>query len=101
MNINPVESNQINQFINYSINQSIDQSINRSINPLSWNTDFSIHENLNLDSNVSEVSDSHQTQHFSLMISTDEGRTILMNASRHNAPISFVVISILIQMSVK
>jgi hypothetical protein len=46
----------------------------------------SIRDQLNPDSNVSEVSDSHRIKHLSPMTSMDEGITISMNTSRYNAP---------------
>jgi hypothetical protein len=64
---------------------SIDAGIIISINPLFCNAYFSIRDNLDPDSNVSEVSDSQKRKHFSSMTSTEAGITILSNFVPQNA----------------
>jgi hypothetical protein len=52
---------------------STDPGIIISINPVSWNAQFAIRDNLDPDSNVSEVSDTYRRKQPSPKISTDEG----------------------------
>jgi hypothetical protein len=47
-----------------------------SINPVPANAHFSIRDNIDPDSNVTEESDMHQEKHPSPTTSTDEGRMI-------------------------
>jgi hypothetical protein len=61
------------------------------------NANFSIRDNFNPDSKVTELSDLHSEKHESPNTSTNAGRMISIKSVRLNDLIQFVTISILIQ----
>jgi hypothetical protein len=58
---------------------STDEGITILINPAEWNACFPIRDNLDPDSNVREVSDTHPAKQPSPKISTDEEISISIN----------------------
>jgi hypothetical protein len=67
-----------------SPNTSTDAGRMISINPLTFNAYCSIRDNIDLDSNLTDVSDRHQAKQPSPKISTDPGRIISINPVRLN-----------------
>jgi hypothetical protein len=63
----------------YSHKISTDAGISISINPAPRNAYFSSRDNLDHDSNITEVSDTHPRKQHSHTISTDAGITISIN----------------------
>jgi hypothetical protein len=67
---------------------STDEGISILINPVSVNACVSIRDNLDPDSKITEVSDTHRIKQPSPKISTDEGITISINPLLSNAHLS-------------
>jgi hypothetical protein len=67
---------------------SIDEGITISINLVPANVCSSIRDNLDPDSNITEVSNPHRIKQFLPKTSTDEGITILINPVLPNAWVS-------------